>query len=132
MKTENESTGIDYGMGLTNIDLSTGIRYGVINLNSCNPDFLAEFEPYYGEDIIMGPDGYEEIECEEPYSWHYDKDGIKAEYNADSCTMFVFLSPVIVAAKFCSPCYPGAGDLDSLCDGGVKTYGLPTDCLAND
>ena len=33
--------GIDYGMGRSNIDNETGIRYGVISQNSVNPD---EFE----------------------------------------------------------------------------------------
>lgn len=128
MKT-TDYAGIDYGLGKSNIDTNTGIRYGVINLNSCNPDFLSEFTPYYGDEIIVGDNGYEEIECYEPYSWSYDKDGIKAEFSADSSTMFVFASPIIVTTQFCSPCYPGAGNLDCLCDNGVKTYGLPSDCL---
>jgi hypothetical protein len=32
--------GIDYGLGLSNIDRTTGIRYGVISPHSVNPDAL--------------------------------------------------------------------------------------------
>jgi hypothetical protein len=124
MKT-TDYAGIDYSHGLANVDIKTGVRYGVINLNSCHPEFLAEFEPYYGEEIPEDAD----YDFAEPISWIYDHDGIKAEYGSDSSTMFVFSSPVIVKTQFCSPCYPGAGNLDSLCEDGVETYGLPADCL---
>lgn len=36
------SAGIDYGLGQTNIDLATGIRYGVIHENSLNPDAVSD------------------------------------------------------------------------------------------
>jgi hypothetical protein len=123
MKTTSDYAGLDYAHGLANIDLKTGIRYGVISLNSCSPEWLAEFEPYYGDDA--------DSDFAEPISWAYDKDGIKAEYGGDSNTMFIFESPVIVRAQYCSPCYPGAGNLDCLCPDGPKTYGLPDDCLIN-
>lgn len=35
-------TGIDYGMGQTNIDHETGIRYGVIHCNSLNQDAVSD------------------------------------------------------------------------------------------
>jgi hypothetical protein len=41
--------GIDYGMGRTNIDPETGIRYGVIRLNSLSEYAIEDFEPDYGE-----------------------------------------------------------------------------------
>lgn len=40
--------GIDYGMGQTNIDLDTGIRYGVIPMNTLNEWAWESFEPDYG------------------------------------------------------------------------------------
>lgn len=120
------NAGIDYGLGKTNIDLETGIRYGVIALNNCNQDWLNEFEPYYGEESI------ELNDYAEPISWFYDKDGIKAEYNNDSCYLFVFKSPVIVKCNYCSPCVPGAGDLDNPNTEGIEAYGLPSDCLWSD
>lgn len=41
--------GIDYGMGRTNIDPETGIRYGVIRLDSLSEYAIEDFEPDYGE-----------------------------------------------------------------------------------
>jgi len=117
------NAGIDYGLGKTNIDLETGIRYGVIALNNCNPDWLNEFEPYYGEESIELDD------YAEPISWSYDRDGIKAEYSADGSWLFVFKSPVVVRCNYCSPCVPGAGDLDNPNPEGIEAYGLPNDCL---
>lgn len=42
-------TGIDYGMGLSNVDKATGIRYGVISQNSINLDCTEDFEYDYGK-----------------------------------------------------------------------------------
>lgn len=42
------SIGIDYGRGLTNINLETGIRYGVISQHAIMGEALAAFEPDYG------------------------------------------------------------------------------------
>jgi hypothetical protein len=36
------SAGIDYGMGTSNRDAKTGIRYGVISQHSINPDALGD------------------------------------------------------------------------------------------
>jgi hypothetical protein len=51
-----------------------------------------------------------------------------AEYSLESAfdntTIFVTKSPYYTFAAFCSPCAPGAGDLDTPADGGVKTYCL--------
>lgn len=41
--------------------------------------------------------------------------------------MWVFKSPFYTRAQFCSPCVPGAGNLDTPCDAGPKTYCLPPD-----
>jgi len=41
--------GIDYGLGQSNIDRETGIRYGVISQNSVNLDIWSEAEPDYGQ-----------------------------------------------------------------------------------
>jgi hypothetical protein len=40
--------GIDYGMGMTNIDRSNGIRYGVISMNDLSQWAWESFEPDYG------------------------------------------------------------------------------------
>ena len=44
--------------------------------------------------------------------------------------VLIFESPVVTRAYECSPCIPGAGDLDSpALDLGVECYGVPTDWL---
>jgi hypothetical protein len=63
---------------------------------------------------------------EEPFGWYYDADG----YHLVDCldtNIFVLKSPYYTHAMFCSPCVPGAGDLDNPIEGGVKTY-----CLGHD
>jgi hypothetical protein len=46
---ETNYKGIDYGHGMSNTDPKTGIRYGVIPINSLNDFALESFEPDYGE-----------------------------------------------------------------------------------
>lgn len=121
----HEIAGIDYGRGITNVDLETGIRYGAISLNSVSPEFLREFEEIYPENLSEKELGY----CG-PIAYTYkDEAGLVCEYSPDSYFLWVFKSPVTVECKFCSPCVPGAGDLNNPVEGGVKTYGLPSDCL---
>ena len=44
------ATGIDYGMGMSNIDRTTGIRYGVISQHSLDCQaFHDSMEPVYGD-----------------------------------------------------------------------------------
>ena len=41
--------GIDYGRGRTNVDVETGIRYGVIPANAMGQPWYDEAEAHYGE-----------------------------------------------------------------------------------
>lgn len=64
--------GIDYGMGTTNIDKKTGIRYGVINMNALCEFAWESFEADYGNPTC--PEcGNDAIEFEEglhdKYKW---------------------------------------------------------------
>src|SRR5882672_1007193 len=43
------STGIDYGLGRSNIDNVTGIRFGVISQHSIMPEACEDFEQDYGK-----------------------------------------------------------------------------------
>lgn len=45
----NDYAGIDYGLGLTNIDTATGIRYGIVSMNSLGE--WAWEEMMHGEDL---------------------------------------------------------------------------------
>lgn len=156
--------GIDYGMGKTNIDSETGIRYGCISQHSVMPEVLDEMEFYYGEpdtqpecpycgtewsepedevsgevhdmpitwgDELTCPKCGEDFEVELPYfaepiSMYYDEPDIQVCSCLDSDLM-ITKSPYFTYADYCSPCVPGAGNLDAPCDDGVKCY-----CLGHD
>lgn len=136
---------IDYGMGRTNIDTETGIRYGVISQHSLASWFYDEWEAEYGEptcpecgDSVAdtgghGNDKYDQyihgcadyvchtckhtldssdVFPEEPIGHHLDTGGYKAIDCLDSDVMLI-ASPFYTYAPFCSPCVPGAGDLNA-------------------
>lgn len=161
-----KNIGIDYGMGKSNIDLLTEIRYGVISQHSVMSEALNDMELQYGdphcpkcgndaEDIVnytnANPDvdieewerkkydseDYVCLECKlvfgsesafsaEPQGFSYEKEG----YCLIDCLnsdIFVLKSPFYTFAQFCSPCVPGAGNLDSPMKEGVKCYALGHD-----
>ncbi len=63
---------------------------------------------------------------DEPQGWNYEGEG----YTLTDCLdfdIFVLASSFYTFAPFCSPCVPGAGNLDSAGEDGVKTY-----CLGHD
>lgn len=162
------SAGIDYGMGTTNRDAKTGIRYGVISANSIMPECLDCVDFDYGDpacpkcgNIVFDAteDDSEDVDengndvdhpqyghgcadffcstcrhtldsgdCygDEPNGWSLTEDG----YQLTSCldnAVFVLASPYYTKAQFCSPCVPGAGNLDSADEDGIETY-----CLGHD
>ena len=60
---------------------------------------------------------------DEPIGWSFED----AAYRLSDCLdtdIFVSRSPYYTFSAFCSPCVPGAGNLDSPVEGGVKTYCL--------
>ena len=142
----NGYIGIDYGNGLTNIDNDTGIRYGVVRINNLSTWVWDELEPQYhpscpycGSDIA--DDDYDSMgficpHCEHdvtesdlwedsPDCYSYDGDDWKGFTTHDNCYLFVTWSKTVTECQYCSPCYPGAGNIDTPIAGGVKTYGLP-------
>jgi hypothetical protein len=158
---------IDYGGGVTNVDLKTGIRYGVISQHSVGEAWYEQSEPDYGEahcpecgqeifdsslyssgergnekdGELADQDYYCENCCKEsfwsdevfgePISWFFEDD----EYYLVSCLdsdIMVIRSPYYTYAAPCSPCVPGAGDLDSPREDGVKTYCLDSEWFDDD
>lgn len=103
---------IDYGNGLTNRDLETGIRYGVINQNHVLQAWADSSEPEYACKDCDAWDAENE-ECTEdcpdcePVAWNVDADGLLATCSEDG-DIFVLRSPFYTYAAFCSPCAPGA------------------------
>lgn len=151
-------TGIDYGLGRSNIDTNTGIRYGVISQNSVLQAWADSSEAEYGEptcghcgntaieasqvpeDADWREEGYFDYACleckrmfdsedafgEEPIGYSYSGEGYELTDCLDT-DVFVLKSPYYTFAQFCSPCVPGAGNLDTPITDGIKTY-----CLGHD
>lgn len=156
--------GIDYGLGKSNINTKTGIRYGVISQHSVPYEYQDDFEQYYGEPTCPecgngakeynqvsheGFASYSEYGCadyacevckhtldsqdvfsEESLGFSYERDGYKLTNALDS-DIFVIESPYYTRAQYCSPCVPGAGNLDNPCEDGPKTYCLGHDWFEN-
>ena len=135
--------GIDYGLGRTNIDSETGIRFGVINTHNL-PYWYDSSEPTYspycgacGNELPEDTDSeeiktcphceheFEEFERDEIYQQDspgvYQEEGFECA-ESESFGVWFTKSPYFTFCKFCSPCAPGAGDLGSPIDGGIKTY----------
>ena len=154
--------GIDYGLGRSNVDKDNGIRYGVISMNSINLDCTDSFEydygeptcPTCGEPVVESPhesvtdedwnDGKDfacatckacywsdAVYSDEAIGWSYDADGYELTGCLDN-DIFVLTSPYYTFAQFCSPCVPGAGNLDNPMSEGVKTYCLGADWFENE
>jgi hypothetical protein len=129
-------SGIDYGRGITNIDTKTGIRYGVISQHSMADWFFDEYQPVYAEvehdEDCENSDGEGYCHCgdfAEPIG-HELKDG---DYHAIDCLdsdVMLLQSPFYTYAPFCSPCVPGAGNLDDAIP--TATAGHDTDDLRPD
>lgn len=119
--------GIDYGMGGSNIDGKTGIRFGVIHQNNVSADYWFESsEPVYfylcteckaelGNELpekcptcgheFSDFDYYDGLD---PMAYVLDDGEYKAECGTDDGDIFVTKSPYFTYAQFCSPCAPGA------------------------
>ena len=150
MAIKTDYPGIDYSLGRSNHD---GIAaYGLINANTIMSEALNNFELNYiaacpecgtelTDDLVSQLDS-EDMPCpachhvitdsdqvygDEPSSQTYEKDGYSLAYDNDSNVIWVFKSPIAINAQYCSPCMPGAGNLDSPCDTGVLTYALGLD-----
>jgi hypothetical protein len=66
---------------------------------------------------------------QQPSDWvryHYERDGYVLQVTGDG-NLFVIKSPFVTNAQYCSPCVPGAGNLDSPCDSGPECYALGLD-----
>ena len=69
--------GIDYGMGISNIDHETGIRFGVISQNSISYEALEDFEAEYPEikHDCADPETCDCRQDDEPIGFRYERDG---------------------------------------------------------
>lgn len=155
--------GIDYGLGRSNVDHATGIRYGVISSHDIGQSWYDSAEADYGdphcpkcgnpaivipshsEQLPDGggvsitqeiPEAYEDYDIEkhacgdyaceqceylfdgesafpeEAIGYSYESDGYKMVDCLDSDVM-VLRSEFFTYAQYCSPCVPGAGNLNT-------------------
>jgi hypothetical protein len=144
------SKGIDYGMGVQNINHESGIRYGVIPVNdvlqawadSAEPEYSDETEQMCGEcgQMQAGTVG-QTVECScgynfdlelsdfaEPLAYSLNDGEYVASQNGDDTDIFIISSPYFTYAQFCSPCAPGACHLRNPLDVGELTQdNMPRD-----
>lgn len=130
---ETTYKGLNYGAESSNIDIETGVRYGVISANKLSSAICDVLEPIYEcscpdcgapmknneppEDLLCEACGYKgrdesEFYPEEPSWWAYEENNLffmQDEYN----DIIIFKSPFVAYAQFCSPCMPGACNLES-------------------
>jgi len=130
-----------------NINPKTGIAYGVVSLHSLEDwvwdDFLdngvnetmrAAEQEWRSENPHMSlvpQEWYDEYESDgDEYSLESEGMKLGLGYLGGSGLVWVFESPHVTEAPVCSPCVPGAGDLDSAGRESLRTvrcYTLPPD-----
>ena len=130
---------------MPNFDETTGIRYGVISPHSISPFALDDIyqkgtDPHYEygktellkdlkqfcEDHYLNFDNINTDSFEDEYNESYSgNDDGQCDYSdkeydlhvsGDNFGIFVMKSPYYTYCRGCSPCAPGAGDLDSPVD----------------
>lgn len=129
--SDTNYAGIDYGLGMSNVDPTNGIRYGVIPQGEVLQAWADSSEAEYPEceSETCEKQGY--CECEfEPLHFYFAEDGYEATCGDDG-TIFIIQSPYYTRAQYCSPCAPGAGYLLNPCDNGPKTYCFGHDWFEN-
>lgn len=154
MENLSDYGGIDYSLGQSNRDPENGIAYGVISQHSISGEALSEINPVYPDpeeacpkcgDTNLFFDGDNENGricngCNHAFvvsDDYVDLDPIGLEYEdkeylISDCLdfdLFVLKSPYYTWAQFCSPCVPGAGNLDTPTQAGV---GVKCYCLGHD
>lgn len=144
--------GIDYSLGKANYDIETGISYGLIDVRSLTewiweyimPVYLPYCPHCYNELPISFEDDTECPDCKvliedgqqysdfaEPSYLEYKNDEYHLYMSSDSQEVWIFKSPYFTYAQYCSPCMPGAGNLDVPMDerGQLEQLGAKTYCL---
>ena len=105
-----------------NIDLKTGIHYGVIHHTKVDQRWYDESDALFPNKENVGDE-----DDVDPIGFYIDKDGYEAYQSNDDGDIFIVKSPFYTICKLCSPCAPNAGDLMSPDPKGYKTY-----CFSHD
>lgn len=85
---DDMDNGIDYGMGQTNIDPKTGIRFGVINMNALAHWAWDDVEANYG-DPTCGKCGCDLVEYDDEKHGEYPEIRGCSDYACESCCVLV-------------------------------------------
>ncbi len=110
-----------------NVDVETGIHYGVIPVSEFDPEiFYEECVPVYRcEECEFNPANSDEYSSECDFCENYDNiviaDGMEMrldEYN----DVWILKSKVYTKCARCSPCAPNAGYVKNQEEYGVETY----------
>jgi hypothetical protein len=148
---------------MPNFDETTGIRYGVISPHSISSFALDDIYnngtdticesgkqellddiKQFCEDHYLKFDRINTDSFEDQYYEHYENSDGQMDYSDNEYTLhvsgdnfgiFVMRSPYYTYCRGCSPCAPGAGDLDSPMtsyDGPISTNYDKALCLAPD
>lgn len=133
---------------LPNVNHETGIRYGIIHINSLsewiwdeifqtgeNLSYNSAWEDYKAEnDIDENQEDIDDLRQEFADSYYGDNDIYAGELDGihyqttSNGELFVFFSPHLTKARLCSPCVPNCGDLDNIdWDHGYECYDVPSD-----
>jgi hypothetical protein len=155
--SETNYAGIDYGRGISNVSESGirygVISQHSVDLNASDciwsngrdlsyEAFLDEvkaklrsaLDDYFSGDALTSAvdDAFEAVSDNLGDDYHadssrmlYEQDGYKI--TTSETELWVLNSPFYTFAQFCSPCAPGAGNLDSPCSDGPKTFCLGPD-----
>jgi len=133
------------GTGLVNCDTETGTPYGVVSMNALEDWVFDEFfnagenltarSAFEESGIDPDDDGavqefWDYYECdEEEYALDLPDEGLHLglSYLGGAPLVWVYKSPHVAFCRPCSPCVPGAGDLDSKVEPGMRCYDLPAD-----
>lgn len=134
--------GIRYGVISQNsiaadaFDLDMEPDYGEPHCPECGneiADATEDNRSFYGQFMDHGCADYACDHCqltidssdcfpEEPIGWTYTRDQNYSIQNCLDSDLMILKSPFYTFAQFCSPCVPGAGNLDSPMPEGIKTY----------
>lgn len=95
---------------------------------ACNPDEIAEamLDAGLADTFECDEEEHKHVETTEFGEVHYLQGWL-----GGAPLIWVTDSPFVACARGCSPCVPGAGDLDNLCDAesGNLCYCCPPDCF---
>lgn len=147
MPNYHAKTGIPFGMirasALHSEVLDDLTIFGGTNetYERCKAEYLAEARADFeaGNETFQDEDGdFDESAAEDAFSNTYQadeeiysgvRDGVtyQTTWMGGAQNVWIFESPVIVKCRVCSPCVPGAGDLDGV--GSYEAYGVPVEWL---